>query len=699
KSFAWPNFLNYKCQSVSQEILNPKQYTFLENSAPCQKTRAPLPRCRLKRSSSRRSRSGPQPPTSRQYRPLATRIRRRIEKGRRWFSCEFFPPRTPGGRCEPRLQVRQLRQGPAAVLRRHLAPGRNPAGDSPTSSTSVASAMLNYCGHRHRAAPDLRRPDRGSAGARAGSRKVARTQKHPGAARGDLPEDADGNPGGASAAAIGGPAFASDLVRLIRRRYGSFFCIGVAGLPGGPPEGRQLREDLRRLKEKVDAGGEFIITQLFFESADFLRFVSDCRRGYQSLRHIVKLSKLTVPDSMLRVIEPIRDNDEAIRNYGIAQCTQMCQELLQSGQVHGIHFYTLNRDAATIRILKNIGLWREDLPRPLPWQPSANYERCAEAVRPCSGPGGPPATCTGPGTGMTIPTAGGAPIRASKQERLRMWGSEPTSEPDIWRVCSPATCPGNQSARTVSESPGCPGATKEPLPSSSESSEAAKARQRLAGLSERGLLATNTCCGSTTRLHGWGGSGGFVYQRAYLEFFLPGCRLPALQVSRGIGTEQPRWRRVSFHIADRSGNVNLCELLGAHRPHLGRLPRLGGRSAHLGRLYEEGSPSRRLIESVAETYLLVALVDNDFTEDSVLWDLTDQVARRPTARTRWSSLRKLQCRVSPRGLPRATVRPGTPRGDHLRGFAVEVCAAPEAEGGWPDFDCATGLFAEMFNGE
>ncbi|PAA69532.1 hypothetical protein BOX15_Mlig030184g1 [Macrostomum lignano] len=621
----------------------------------------------------------PQPPTSRQYRPLATRIRRRIEKGRRWFSCEFFPPRTPAAAVNLVSKFDSFARGRPLFCDVTWHPAGNPAGDSPTSSTSVASAMLNYCGidtvlHLtcvgQTEARLVRVLDRAKS---LGLKNIL-------ALRGDLPEDADGNPGGASAAAIGGPAFASDLVRLIRRRYGSFFCIGVAGYPAGHPEAASYAEDLRRLKEKVDAGGEFIITQLFFESADFLRFVSDCRRvgidcpiipgvlpvqGYQSLRHIVKLSKLTVPDSMLRVIEPIRDNDEAIRNYGIAQCTQMCQELLQSGQVHGIHFYTLNRDAATIRILKNIGLWREDLPRPLPWQPSANYERCAEAVRPVFWSRRPTSYVHRTRHWDDYPHGRWGSecaeigelrdyylfyltVRASKQERLRMWGSEPTSEPDIWRVFAshlsgkPVSPDGVRVTRL-------PWGDEEPLPSSSESSEAAKARQRLAGLSERGLLATNHLlrvngASSDHPVHGWGGSGGFVYQRAYLEFFLPGCRLPALQSalsSHGGG-------RVSFHIADRSGNVNLANFSepialtwGVFPASEVAQPTVCDGAAFLawrdeafalwteewGRLYEEGSPSRRLIESVAETYLLVALVDNDFTEDSVLWDLTDQVAR------------------------------------------------------------------------
>lgn len=83
-------------------------------------------------------------------------------------------------------------------------------------------------------------------------------------------------------------------------------------------------------------------------------------QGYQSLRQLVKLSKLEVPEEITRVIEPIKDNDAAIRNYGIHQAVEMCRVLLDSGKVPGLHFYTLNREVATMEVLRQLGLWTED---------------------------------------------------------------------------------------------------------------------------------------------------------------------------------------------------------------------------------------------------------------------------------------------------------------------------------------------------
>lgn len=84
------------------------------------------------------------------------------------------------------------------------------------------------------------------------------------------------------------------------------------------------------------------------------------RQGYGSLRQLVKLSKLEVPQEIRDVIEPIKDNDAAICNYGIDQAVSLCRELLASGLVPGLHFYTLNRRMATTEVLKRLGMWVED---------------------------------------------------------------------------------------------------------------------------------------------------------------------------------------------------------------------------------------------------------------------------------------------------------------------------------------------------
>jgi methylenetetrahydrofolate reductase (NADPH) len=76
--------------------------------------------------------------------------------------------------------------------------------------------------------------------------------------------------------------YAVDLIKFIKEQYGDYFCIGVAGYPEVHLNATSREDDIKYLKDKVDAGGEFIITQLFYDNEIFLEWVQDCRRNYLS---------------------------------------------------------------------------------------------------------------------------------------------------------------------------------------------------------------------------------------------------------------------------------------------------------------------------------------------------------------------------------------------------------------------------------
>jgi methylenetetrahydrofolate reductase (NADPH) len=167
----------------------------------------------------------------------------------------------------------------------------------------------------------------------------------------------------------GGFEFSSELVAFIREVGG--FSIGSAGFPEGHiacKEGKIV--DWQRLKAKVDAGAEFIITQLFFDNADFFEFRDHLRKlgitiplfpGMLPILSASQIKKFTtlcgakIPAAMTSKLEQLGDNDEAVTAYGIDYATKQCEELLRNG-VEGLHFYTLNKVRSTLEVAKNLGL-------------------------------------------------------------------------------------------------------------------------------------------------------------------------------------------------------------------------------------------------------------------------------------------------------------------------------------------------------
>ena len=168
----------------------------------------------------------------------------------------------------------------------------------------------------------------------------------------------------------GGFEFSSQLVRFIREF--DDFCIGVAGFPEGHiacKEGKQA--DWRHLKEKIDAGADYVLTQLFFDNADFFGFRDHMTRelGVKTplvpgIIPILSARKSNASPRSAAPASPRRwrrswrswDGDEAgATEFGIEYATKQCEELLRNG-APGIHFYTLNRVHSTLRILKNLAL-------------------------------------------------------------------------------------------------------------------------------------------------------------------------------------------------------------------------------------------------------------------------------------------------------------------------------------------------------
>ena len=167
----------------------------------------------------------------------------------------------------------------------------------------------------------------------------------------------------------GGFEFSYQLVEFIRQT--GEFSIGVAGFPEGHVACREGKYvDWQRLKNKIDHGADFLITQLFFDNRDYLEFREYLTKlgvnvplvpGIISILSTAQIKKFValcgagLPKALVAELEKRGDDDEAVTQFGIDYATEQCQELLRQG-VPGIHFYTLNKARATSAVLKNLGL-------------------------------------------------------------------------------------------------------------------------------------------------------------------------------------------------------------------------------------------------------------------------------------------------------------------------------------------------------
>ena len=164
----------------------------------------------------------------------------------------------------------------------------------------------------------------------------------------------------------GGFGYANELVSFIKENYD--FCLGVAGYPEGHQEADDFDTDLANLKLKVDAGADFVITQMFFDNRFYFDFVAQARAigidvplipgimpilNLGQIQRFTQMCGATIPEELLERLEAIKEDADAVRQCGVEHAAQQCRELLESG-VPGIHFYTLNRSTSTRDIFENL---------------------------------------------------------------------------------------------------------------------------------------------------------------------------------------------------------------------------------------------------------------------------------------------------------------------------------------------------------
>jgi methylenetetrahydrofolate reductase (NADPH) len=342
-------------------------------------------------------------------------------------------------------------------------------------------------------------------------------------------------------AADGGFQYARDLVAHIRNTYGNHFDIGVAGYPEGCDDNKDEDILLDHLKEKVDQGATFIVTQMFYDVDNFLRWVGRVREKgidipivpgimpiatYASFLRRAKHMNCKVPDQWMALLEPVKSDDVAVREIGKTLVAELCRTIVAAGIPH-LHFYTMNLAQATRMVLDELN-WLPSLERPLkqalPWKQSLGFGRRDEDVRPIfwrnrnksyvlrtqdwdEFPNGRWGDSRSPAFGEL--DAYGIGLTGSNEQNRQKWG-EPKSVQELADIFVRYLDNRIESV-PWSESP--------------LTSEADSIREDLIALNKRGLITINSQPAvdgvkSSHPVHGWGPPNGYVYQKAYLELLV-----------------------------------------------------------------------------------------------------------------------------------------------------------------------------------
>ncbi|CCH41408.1 methylenetetrahydrofolate reductase (NADPH) [Wickerhamomyces ciferrii] len=494
------------------------------------------------------------------------------------------------------------------------------------------------------------------------------------ALRGDPPVE-----GGEWTAVEGGFQHAKDLVKYIRNKYGNHFDIGVAAYPEGHPEETDIDLLIGFLKEKIDAGADFIITQMFYDAENFIEWCQKLRdqdinvpiipgimpiSTYASFKRRSTWCEIKVPEEFENKLLANKDDDQLVRKIGTELVAEMCSKLINSGFVKHLHFYTMNLEKSSIMVLEKLGLINsneqtQNNTEALPWRKSLNPNRNSETVRPIfwknrkysyitrtqdwdefpNGRWGDPNSAAF--GDVELFTSG--LLRQSSKRCIELWG-EPKNFKDVSQLVV-KYLQGEVNSLPWSDTP--------------ITAEIDSIKNELIEINQNGILTIN----SQPRVNGepsnhpafgWGPKDGFVYQKQYLEFLMPKSKILKL-ISKielinkpfNLSTNQKdnfnylTYFAIDFNddlitnSKDDSANAvtwgifpgqevlqpTIVEKVSflAWKDEVFRI------AEEWSGIFEDGSDSKNTIKTIINDYALVNIVDNDYVGESKIFDLLKQL--------------------------------------------------------------------------
>lgn len=305
-----------------------------------------------------------------------------LPAGASFFSLEFFPPKTQQGFANLHARLSRMAQAlrPLFINVTWGAGGSTSAKSLALAELTQRSLGLTTCLHLTCTNMSRKLVDEALDQARVlGVRNIL-------ALRGDPPRSEeyrdDSLPDASEDDSNKDFMWAVDLVRYIRKQYGDYFCVGVAGYPEGHsdqshPDDQSMEHDLTYLVEKTVAGADFIMTQLFYDVEAYRRYEQTLRehesgvfktipiipglmpvQSWQILKRTTKLSHASIPGDTLKRLEAVKGNDEAVKTEGIKIMAEMVGKIgaLPNPGPRGYHFYTLNLEKVVTQVLEQCNL-------------------------------------------------------------------------------------------------------------------------------------------------------------------------------------------------------------------------------------------------------------------------------------------------------------------------------------------------------
>lgn len=488
-------------------------------------------------------------PNLRHIPKIADKIRQREAEGRPFFSFEYFPPKTEQG--VNNLYKRVERMTAVEPLFCDMTWG---AGGSTSDLTlDLSGNIQKYLGvdvMMHLTCTNMP-----SGNVLAGLEEAkARGIRNILALRGDPPAGKEWTK------CEDGFEHGTDLVKFIRANYDDYFGICVAGYPEGHPAGfldgkMTFDEEMAKLKEKVDAGADFVITQMFYDVDAFLTFVKRCRdegitipilpgilpiQNYTGFKRMTGFCRTNIPKSIVDAMEPIKENDVAVKEFGVRLGVDMCRRILKSGLCPGIHFYTLNLENSVMGIIDKLNLIpRTESIRSLPWRPATTDKRRSEDVRPIFWANRPKSYLDRTSTWDDFPNGRWGDSRSPAYGDLREYhllGGGGWSSANLRKDAADRYGAVRDFDDVVEVFTRFQKGDLKRLPWSEAeelATETSVISAPLLWMNRNGLLTINSqprvnAAPSSDVTVGWGSTGGYVYQKAYIEFFAKSHHVDAL---------------------------------------------------------------------------------------------------------------------------------------------------------------------------